>query len=96
MGKFHYCSSEDELRWYLNDTIVYRETFMPKEDLIGQKVAIREWIELVCSGEVIGWNGVSSPIIGEANWSKKITPDGSIRLYFTDESDEVLFRLKWL
>lgn len=96
MGKFHYCSSEDELLWYLADEKTYHETFIAKEKLFGQKVAIREWIDSSCSGEVIGWNGVSTPINGDANWHKKVVPDGSIRLYFTDQQDETLFRLKWL
>lgn len=96
MGKFHYCSSEDELLWRLDPGLYDQYIRMIDEQLIAQRFDIQRWVENTCTGDVIVWNEVSVPNAGDQNWHKKILPEGNARLYFSDEKDVTMFMLRWI
>ena len=95
MGKFHYCSSEDELAWYM-DPNYGKYIRMTSNQLYANRFNIRQWIENTCISDVAVWNEVSTPMTGDAHWERKITPQGSAQFYFSDEKDATLFILRWI
>lgn len=100
MSKFHYCSSEDELLWYLQidpfNQRAYPFVQMSSNELGNQRYNIKCWIEQNCIGEVVIWNGVSTPFVGDTSWRNKTMPTGNATIYFTDERDATLFTLRWV
>ena len=95
MSKFHYCSSEDELRWYIRPAMELKYIRMAADQLSDIRVDIREWADNASLGDVVVWNEVTTPSKGEESWHKKVTPQGNARIYFFNEKDAVFFALKW-
>jgi len=92
MGTFHYCSSLDELEWYVGD--VGYGLFIKAMTL--DKTKLRKLIEESCSGDVYGWNGVEAPVRGETieGAFRRTVPQGNITLYFSDLKDYTFLKLK--
>ena len=95
--KFRYCSSKDELSWYIDmNKDLPPHVIMSKEQLASRKAAIHDWVETYCTAPVYVWNEVGLPNKGEAGWHQKITPQGGAQFFFGAEKDAIMFSLKWL
>jgi len=94
MGIFKYCSSRDELGWYVHPDYELN-IYLSAEQLAISKLYFRKWIEEVCFGTVYACNNVSLPDSGESNWVRKIIPKGDATFYFSDPRDYTLFKLKY-
>ena len=92
--KFNYCSSKDELMWYVN--MSDPSVGMTNEKLEGKRKEIQQWVETTCSDSVFVWNKVETPTYGEKGWGQKMMPQGDAEFYFLSAEDALLFRLKWI
>lgn len=95
MSRFHYVSSFDEVKWYVNsDNNTCCEIDSANLDKVG-RFNLATWINDTCRANVCGWNKCRTPSSSEINWGRMITPQGNIVLFFTDDKDWLMFNLAW-
>ena len=95
MGTFHYCSCQDEMLWYVHADTANNNVLVEDADLGEERYQIQHWAKTEAFGDVIAWNCVTKPEVGETDWARKIVPQGNIILFFSDKRDQTYFLLKW-
>lgn len=90
---FRYFGSWDEMVWHVHvDNYNFYQCNIPW----GERVLMRQTIELLCSGDVYCWNGTCTPNPGSSNWGKMLTPDNVMcYLAFENKADETMFILRF-
>lgn len=94
MGAFKYCSSQDELEWYVHPDLTLN-VYITAEAMFSMKTKLRDWIIEYCQGTVYARNSIIIPASGEKDWQRKIVATGDTTFFFEKPEDYTLFKLKW-
>ena len=97
MGKFIYCSNQDELEWFVGLDNLSQPCYSLRLDRnisAYTKNQIRLFIEQSCQARVYAWTGIMVPGPHDIKWAQKLVPN-SLQLYFEMEEDMMIMLLKF-